>query len=268
MSDPRSGDRPEPGERELLALCVVATVGLVLAEFVFIPIRFAALFPDLLARAAPGVWLGSAQAALEAGSRGSWWGPLLPFAWWSAGTLVFWIVLPALAGRRAGLCAGELGLGIGRLRSKLPVYAALLVPVGVAVLWASRRPAFLATYPMLRPETVVDWSWSVLLAYWLLYALQFVGVEFFFRGFLLFPFEERLGRAAVGLSVIPYCMIHFHKPLPEVFGAIIAGVVLGWLALETRSIWGGAMLHIVVALSMDVAAIAAGPARFPASWWP
>ena len=63
--------------------------------------------------------------------------------------------------------------------------------------------------------------------------------------------------------VIPYCMIHFHKPLPEVFGAIVAGIVLGWLALETRSLWGGVLLHVAVALSMDVAALVAGPWSLP-----
>ncbi len=257
-----------PDEARLLSLCIVAAVGLALAEYLFIPIRFPRLFPELLAATAPGVWHGSAERAVELGLTGRWWGPLLPFGWWAAGTAIFWILLPAMAAGRSGLSPRDLGWGAGALRSKLWIYSALLVPVGVAVAWAARQPAFLDTYPMLRPATVIEWSWSVLLLYWLFYAFQFVGVEFFFRGFLLFPFEERLGRAAIGLSVIPYCMIHFHKPLPEVFGAIVAGVVLGWLALETRSIWGGAMVHIAVALSMDVAAITVGPSSFPDTWWP
>jgi membrane protease YdiL (CAAX protease family) len=55
--------------------------------------------------------------------------------------------------------------------------------------------------------------------------------------------------------MVPYCMIHFAKPLPETFGAIIAGVVLGFMSLATRSIWMGALLHIAVALTMDLAAL-------------
>ena len=35
----------------------------------------------------------------------------------------------------------------------------------------------------------------------------------------------------------------------------IAGIVLGTLALRTRSIWLGVFIHVSVALSMDVAAI-------------
>lgn len=58
----------------------------------------------------------------------------------------------------------------------------------------------------------------------------------------------------------------YHKPLPEAMGAIVAGVVLGWLALRTRSIWGGVLLHVAVALSMDALALWRA-AAFPQSWF-
>ena len=51
-------------------------------------------------------------------------------------------------------------------------------------------------------------------------------------------------------------MIHFGKPLPETIGAIIAGIFLGTLALWTRSIWLGFLIHVSVALSMDITAMA------------
>jgi membrane protease YdiL (CAAX protease family) len=50
-------------------------------------------------------------------------------------------------------------------------------------------------------------------------------------------------------------MIHYHKPVLETFGAIAAGVILGYMSLRTRSIWLGAALHIAVAWTMDAAAI-------------
>jgi uncharacterized protein len=50
-------------------------------------------------------------------------------------------------------------------------------------------------------------------------------------------------------------MIHFHKPFPEAIGSIIGGFVLCWLALKTRSIWGGVFLHVAVALTLDVLAL-------------
>ena len=85
--------------------------------------------------------------------------------------------------------------------------------------------------------------------------LQFVAVEFFFRGFMLFRLERYAGYHAVALMVIPYALIHLHKPFPEAVGAIVAGIVLGFLALRTRSIWPGVIVHCGVALSMDVFAM-------------
>jgi len=50
---------------------------------------------------------------------------------------------------------------------------------------------------------------------------------------------------------IPYCMIHFGKPLPETLAAIIAGVVLGVLSLKINIIWLGVAIHFSVAITMD-----------------
>ena len=50
---------------------------------------------------------------------------------------------------------------------------------------------------------------------------------------------------------VPYVMIHFRKPLPETFGAFFAGIALGTLALRTRSIYGGVIIHVSIAWSMD-----------------
>jgi membrane protease YdiL (CAAX protease family) len=55
-------------------------------------------------------------------------------------------------------------------------------------------------------------------------------------------------------------MIHYGKPMPETFGAILAGLLLGTLAMRTRSIWGGVLIHIGVATTMDVMALAGCPA--------
>jgi membrane protease YdiL (CAAX protease family) len=50
-------------------------------------------------------------------------------------------------------------------------------------------------------------------------------------------------------------MIHFGKPIQETLGAIVAGILLGFMALKTRSIWLGAALHIAVAWTMDGLAV-------------
>ena len=58
--------------------------------------------------------------------------------------------------------------------------------------------------------------------------------------------------------IIPYCMIHYGKPLPETLGAIGAGILLGTIAMRTRSIWGGVIIHVAVAVTMDVLALRDG----------
>jgi membrane protease YdiL (CAAX protease family) len=84
-----------------------------------------------------------------------------------------------------------------------------------------------------------------------LYLLQFFAVEFFFRGFLLYGNKQRFGFYSILVMTIPYCMIHFGKPLPETLAAIVAGLVLGVLSLKSNSIWLGVAIHFSVAITMD-----------------
>jgi membrane protease YdiL (CAAX protease family) len=87
------------------------------------------------------------------------------------------------------------------------------------------------------------------------YLIQFVAVEFLFRGFMLHGTKHRFGYYAVFVMAIPYCMIHFAKPLPEALAAIVSAVVLGTLSLKSRSIWLGVVIHYSVAGGMDFAAL-------------
>ena len=123
----------------------------------------------------------------------------------------------------------------------------------VPVIWmASGREEFLLTYPF--ADSARDGPME-LLKWELFYGLQFFALEFFFRGFMLFGLEERFGRNAIFVMVVPYCMLHFFKPLPETTGAVLAGVALGIIAMRTRTIFGGVLIHWAVAITMDVMAI-------------
>jgi len=93
------------------------------------------------------------------------------------------------------------------------------------------------------------WIWEGL------YFLQFFALEFFFRGFMVHGLKHRFGIYSVLVMTIPYCMIHFGKPLPETVAAIAAGVVLGALSLKTRSVLLGVCIHYSVGLIMDLAAL-------------
>lgn len=251
-------------ERLPLIVLGAAAVLLTLNEYFFLPGSFARWFPDLATRLAPGVTHGEWHARMEA----PWWGVLAPWAWWVVGQLSLWVLIPAVIAKLLGFRLRDLGLSTRGVLPKLWIYGVLYLIVMVAVLWASTRDSFTQTYPMLKPWYCETWCWAVLLSFWALYALQFFAVEFFFRGWILFTLEKRMGMSAIGVMVVPYCMIHYHKPLPEALGAIVAGVVLGWMALKTRSIWGGWIIHVAIALSMDVMSLLKGDYGLPSRFGP
>ncbi len=209
----------------LLAWCAIAVM---IAEFVLIPMRSRVWFP-------------------------TWPGTINTFAWWASGSVIVWVLIPTLIMRRDG----PLPFSVAPPRDArgMTLYGALIALMIPALLLASRRADFLVTYPLLQLAPGTAYTYSVLASYWLCYATILFSTEFFFRGVLLFGLESRLQGLAVGVSVLPYCLIHAHKPMPEAFGSIVAGYVLGTLALKTRSIGGGVLVHCAVAIGMDTLAL-------------
>ena len=143
-------------------------------------------------------------------------------------------------------------------------YIALALPIVFFAYLASFSREFLNTYPFYR---LAFRSGIDLIAWEAIYLSQFVFLEFFFRGFLLHACRPAFGANAVFVMCVPYLMIHFAKPWPEATGAILFGLFLGILALRSRSIWGGAAVHMTVALSMDMLALMQR-GQLPAHWWP
>lgn len=134
----------------------------------------------------------------------------------------------------------------------LAVYALLLLIMMAPLLWASRQPSFINRYPLV---TDLNGDWGRIWTWEAIRSFRFLCLEFFFRGYLLFGIEKRFGYHAIAVATLPYGLIHFGKPFPEAMGAIVAGCVLGFLALRTRSIAGGTILHSTVAASMDLLAL-------------
>lgn len=134
------------------------------------------------------------------------------------------------------------------------IYIAMLCVMVPLVAYFSTTASFQAKYPfydLAEGESLFPnfWIWEVL------YFLQFFALEFFFRGFMVHGLKHRFGIYSVLVMMIPYCMIHFGKPLPETIAAILAGLVLGVLSLKTRSILLGVAIHYSVGLMMDLAAL-------------
>lgn len=152
--------------------------------------------------------------------------------------------------------------GINRREFRFRPYAVLLALMAIPIAAVAFLPSFQQTYPIYRPGFVEDATgWPVWLT-WpiheITYALRFVSVEFYFRGFLVLGIARYLGRDAIIPQVILYSIWHFGKPMPEALGSVFGGLILAVLALETGSIWGGILIHMGVALLMNLAAVAAG----------
>lgn len=136
----------------------------------------------------------------------------------------------------------------------------LILVIGVA----SSRNDFLDHYPF---YDLAHRSWLDLLLWEALYLTQFILLEFFFRGFLLQGLRPVYGSGAVWIMVVPYCMLHFPKLWLEATGSIFFGLFLGILALKSRSIWGGFLVHAGVAVGMDLVALFKLE-QLPIGFWP
>lgn len=209
------------------------------------------------------VHLMGAEAA--AGLLAGPWGRLAAEAWWGFVHLVGYVLVPILyLWCGPGIRAADVGLRWCATTPWLGWYALLAAPIVVFAFIASFSEAFTQTYPF---YGLAGRSWADLVAWELIYLSQFVFLEFFFRGFMLERLAPRLGAGAIFVMVVPYMMIHLSKPWPEAFGAILFGIALGILALRSRSIWGGALVHMTIALSMDVMSLAQ-TGRWPVEVWP
>lgn len=149
--------------------------------------------------------------------------------------------------------------GLRRGGFKLRPYLWILLPLAGAAWWASTQPDFLDTYPRHDPGPEMElWSLSraqVWTIFEFCYGTDFVFTELFFRGLLVLGMARWLGPGAVMPMTAWYAFIHVSKPIGELIGSIFGGWALGVLALRTRSILGGVVLHLGLAYMMELAAI-------------
>lgn len=135
------------------------------------------------------------------------------------------------------------------------IMLALMLPLIIA---ASFLPSFLNQYPMYEASRAhlqlnVP-EWITVAGYEIAYALNFISIEFFFRGFLIIGMISLLGRGAIVPMACVYCFLHFGKPMGEAISSIFGGYILGVVAYETRGIWGGVIVHVGIAWLMELTA--------------
>ena len=202
----------------------------------------AAGFPIIgaLDAASQGYWARFSLSFLLLGDRAGHHGPRLPrerppisasaFARPCSASRHFWLLIPV------AVLLGAFGATASDLGSFYPYSRDLVLRVR-----ESGLAPFVGHYA----------------AYFFLY---YVPWEFFFRGFLIFPFAlaaEREGSgptaiaALVLFQTIPSTLLHFGHPLSELASAVAAGLIFGALAWKTRSIVPGLLLHAALGLGTD-----------------
>jgi membrane protease YdiL (CAAX protease family) len=97
-------------------------------------------------------------------------------------------------------------------------------------------------------------EWITTAIYEVAYGLDFITVEYLFRGFFVIGMITVLGRGAVLTMAVLYCVLHFGKPPGEAISSIAGGYILGVVAYETRSVWGGVIVHMGIAWTMEIVA--------------
>jgi membrane protease YdiL (CAAX protease family) len=242
------------GRHDARPLALFAITALVLtAQEYYGSTRFYGVYIRPLLR---DIELGKAARVL-----GDWvdtqrYGELYGYAWWAVTRVVGYTFLPLAAWKLlfrkdSLLDMGLRGRGFARHAWMYAVCLALVLPF---VLLAAQWSDFSSYYPFYKQ---CSRSWLDLCAWEALYIAQFFALEVFFRGFMLVPLRSSMGASAIVVMCVPYVMIHYGKPYLEAANALIAGVVLGSLAMRARSIYGGFLVHIAVALVMDGLALAA-----------
>jgi uncharacterized protein len=175
------------------------------------------------------------------------------FVYWSGARVVGYVLIPFVVVLfMPGERFRDYGLSAKGFFKHLWIYGLLFLVVLPSVVMVSYTRAFQHTYPFYK---LAARSWSDFLGWEAFYALQFFALETFFRGFMLHSLKRAMGAYAIFAMAVPYCMIHYHKPLAEVLGAVAAGIVLGTLSLHTGSIWCGVLIHVSVAWTMDSLAL-------------
>jgi membrane protease YdiL (CAAX protease family) len=156
-------------------------------------------------------------------------------------------VLAAVA--LTGLRPSRLGLGLGHWRAGVR-WLAVGIPLAVLAGWiGASGQAMRAVYPL---DPTASASFETFAPYALLQLLYYGAWEVLFRGVLLFGLRGHMGDVAANLSQTGLSVTaHFGRAASETFAAFPAGLVFGWVALRTGSIWPIIITHWVVGISCD-----------------
>ncbi len=152
------------------------------------------------------------------------------------------------------LNAGIYDYGLNLKNSKLiEYYTIIFVLISLPLMiWSSRLVEFRNYYPV---WSLASESVSSFILFEITVGLSLLSTEFFYRGFLLRPFEK-FGVLSIIPQLIPYVLVHIGKPTLEVYVSIFAGLAFGYMAYKTKSIIPSFLSHWIVSVLFDILVLA------------
>lgn len=119
----------------------------------------------------------------------------------------------------------------------------------IPVLWViSSFSDFINYYPTLS-ETKENYSLFIIYQIGLIVYL--FSWEFLWRGYFLFGMEKKFGVYSIFIQVIPFVLLHNGKPFLETVSALAGGILLGYIALRTRSFIYGFFIHYFLIFGIE-----------------
>lgn len=144
--------------------------------------------------------------------------------------------------------------GIRRTQS-LKTYSLLIVFMLPLLIWASLQHDFSLVYPkaaIVGRQLGDDANPFYYLLFETAYAADFFTIELFFRGFLILTLSKLIGKQCLLPVALFYFSIHLGKPMMEAVSSFFGGLILGSISYHSKSIWGGLLVHISIALLMEL----------------
>lgn len=194
--------------------------------------------------------------------------PVLPWVPWDRELISFWsgafllVVVPVLI-IRFGFkqSPGEYGLAFPskeKRRAGFVLFITLFLISLYPFYIAAKNAEMQAVYPFYKQFSGV----LQFIIYELSYFPFFLAIEFIFRGYLLLglsatstgsgrPAAPDFGKYAILISMLSYTAWHLGKPLTELWGTPVWGLVAGAGTYYVRSIWPVLMAHFLLNVFLD-----------------
>jgi hypothetical protein len=137
---------------------------------------------------------------------------------------------------------------------KISLYLQMLLIMIPIVVLISFSDDFLKYYPRAKKLELFNPTYMDYFIFELNYGSAFIVTELFFRGFMIMAFAKYIGTQVIIPVAAFYMSIHFGKPLAETISSFFGGALLGFMAYQTKNIWGGILVHLGIAWLMELTA--------------